>query len=102
MALPTGFTGRDRMNIEQAEALAIAALGHLAEDPEALGDFLGATGLGPETLRAAAGEPGFLVAVLEFLMGDESRLLVFAERQRIRPTLIAAARFTLARTIEDA
>ena len=51
---------------------------------------------------AAAGEPGFLVAVLEFLMGDESRLLVFAERQRIRPTLIAAARFTLARTIEEA
>ncbi len=98
MALTTGFPTRDRMNAEGAERLAVAALSFLAEDPEALGDFLTATGLGPETLRAAAGEPGFLVAVLEYLMGDESLLLVFCERERLRPTLIAAARHALDRT----
>ena len=60
------------MDLGRAEELAISALSFLAEDPETLGRFLGATGLGPETLRAAATEPGFLVAVLEHLMGDES------------------------------
>lgn len=88
------------MDLESAESLAISALSFLAEDPETLGGFLGVTGLGPETLRIAAAEPGFLVAVLEYLMGDESLLLVFSERRRVRPTMIAAARYTLARTLE--
>ena len=83
------------MTTDDAEALAVAALSFLAEEPETLGRFLGATGLGPETLRAAAGEPGFLAAVLEFVMGDEALLLVFAERRRVRPMLIAAARHAL-------
>lgn len=83
------------MNAEAAETLAISALSFLAEDGETLGRFLTATGLGPETLREAASSPGFLVAVLEFLLGDESLLLVFAERQRIRPMMIAAARHAL-------
>jgi hypothetical protein len=89
------ISNRDRMTTEDAETLAVAALTFLSEEPETLGRFLSATGLGPETLRAAAGEPGFLAAVLEFVMGDEALLLVFAERRRVRPTLIAAARFAL-------
>ena len=88
------------MDLGRAEELAISALSFLAEDPETLGRFLGATGLGPETLRAAATEPGFLVAVLEHLMGDESLLLVFSESRRVRPTMVAAARYTLAGTLE--
>lgn len=89
------ISNRDRMSRDAAEALAVAALSYLAEDPETLGGFLGATGLGPETLRAAASEPGFLAAVLEYLMGDETLLLVFAERRRVRPMMIAAARHAL-------
>lgn len=80
--------------------MAVAALGFIGEDVETLGRFLSATGLGPETLRAAAGEPGFLAAVLEFVMGDESLLLAFAERRRIRPTMIAAARHALDPLVE--
>ena len=87
--------GDHRPTVEEAETLAVAALSFLAEDAETLARFLGATGLGPQTLRAAAGEPGFLAAVLEHLMGDETLLLVFAERRRIRPTMIAAARHLL-------
>lgn len=75
--------------------IAVAALGFLAEDGELLGAFLGATGLGPENLRAAAAEPTFFVAVLEHLMSDDALLLAFTERERIRPTLIAAARHAL-------
>ena len=88
-------SNRDRMTRESAETLAVEALTFLAEDGETLGRFLGATGLGPETLRAAASEPGFLAAVLEHLLGDETLLLVFAERRRIRPMMIAAARHAL-------
>ncbi len=83
------------MTVDAAETLAVAALSFLAEDPETLGRFLTATGLGPETLRAAAADPGFLAAVLEHLLADESLLLVFAERRRIRPMMIAAARHAL-------
>ena len=89
------YTRSARTTREDAEALAVDALAFLAEDAETLGRFLTATGLGPETLRAAAAEPGFLAAVLEHLMGDETLLLVFAERRRVRPTMIAAARHAL-------
>ncbi len=83
------------MSQEDAIEIAVAALSFLAEDGEVLGRFLGATGLGPENLRAAAAEPGFFAAVLEYLMGDESLLLTFAERRRMRPVTIVAARHTL-------
>ncbi|WP_407050721.1 DUF3572 domain-containing protein [Methyloraptor flagellatus] len=92
---------RDRsgqMPVEHAEALAIQALAFLAEDPEVIGRFLAETGLGPENLRLAAREPGFLTGVLEYVMGDESLLLVFSERVRIRPTLIAVARNILSKS----
>ena len=95
MRTGSGFTRSDRMDRAGAEEIAVAALSFFAEDGEVLAAFLAATGLGPETLRAAAGQPGFLAAVLEHLMGDESLLLVFAERHRLRPTMIAAARHAL-------
>ncbi len=94
------YTRSDRIARDDAETLAVDALAFFAEDPETLGRFLTATGLGPETLRAAAAEPGFLAAVLEHLMGDETLLLVFAERRRIRPTMIAAARHVLDPLVE--
>lgn len=95
MRRTTGFPSRERLTHDGAMEIAIAALAFLAEDGEVLGRFLGATGLGPDTLRAAAAEPGFFAAVLEYLMGDESLLLTFAERERMRPLLIAAARHAL-------
>jgi hypothetical protein len=80
---------------EGAERLAIEGLAFLASEPEELGRFLALVGLGPETLRDAAGDPGFLAGVLEYFMENEALLLVFAARANIRPTLIAAARYLL-------
>ncbi|MBH0236582.1 DUF3572 domain-containing protein [Methylobrevis albus] len=93
--------GHDRLNAADSEAIAIAALGHLAGDSEALGRFLALSGIGPADLRAAAQEPGFLVGVLEFFLEDETRLLAFAANEGLRPTMIAAARFALAAEIDD-
>lgn len=77
------------------EALAIAALGFLAEDQERLGRFLAITGLDPATLRAAARAPGFLGAVLDHLLADESLLLAFAANHQLVPASIASARTRL-------
>lgn len=91
----TGSMSREGLGRERASEIAVAALSFLAQDAEVLARFLAATGLGPENLRSAAAEPGFFAAVLEHLMGDESLLLAFAESERLRPTLIAAARHAL-------
>lgn len=83
------------MTADDAERIAIAGLGFLAERPDQIARFLAETGIGPESLRAAASDAGFLAAVLDFLMNDESLLLAFTESARIRPTLIAVAHHRL-------
>ena len=67
----------DAQPVLEAESLAIKALAFLASDPERLGRFLAITGLGPETIRKAASNPGFLVAVLDYLANDETLLVAF-------------------------
>ena len=78
------------------EALAIEGLSFLATDAERLGRFMAMSGIEPDTLRAAAGEPGFLVAVLDHLLADESLLLAFAANAGHAPERIATARARLA------
>jgi hypothetical protein len=83
----------DRSN---AEAIALSALTFLAEDGERLGRFLALTGMGPADLRASAGSTGTLSAVLDYLLGDESLLLVFAASKGVSPQDLAPARALLA------
>lgn len=80
----------------EAEAIAVEALGFLASDVERLGRFLSLTGLAPDTVRAAAGSPGFLAAVLDHLAQDESLLLVFAAHAGRPPQTVLRARDVLA------
>jgi len=70
-----------------AEALAIAALTFIAGEPERLGRFLALTGIGPESIRAAAHEPRFLLGVLDHLAGEEPLLLAFAAVMQARDTI---------------
>jgi hypothetical protein len=91
----------ERLTREGAEEIAIKGLQFLAGEPEALGRFLALSGIGPQDLRAAAAEPGFLAGVLEFFLEDESLLLAFAAGAAIRPTMIAAARHALAGAAGD-
>ncbi|MEJ8573414.1 DUF3572 domain-containing protein [Microbaculum marinum] len=80
---------------DAAEALALQALSFLAREPERIARFLANAGIGPEQLRQAAGEPGFLGAVLDHLMSDEPLLLMFSEDAGLNPTAVAAARRVL-------
>jgi hypothetical protein len=84
-----------KMTPADAEVLAVAALSFLATDPDRLGTFLGETGLDPDSIRSAAGTPGFLPAVLDYLMSREDVLISFAADQGIDPATIAAARRSL-------
>ena len=58
------------MRQEQAETVAVQALGWLAGNDDLLPVFLGATGSSAEDLRAQAAEPGFLLSVLDFLLSQ--------------------------------
>jgi len=85
-----------RMNADEAENLAVAALGFIAGDAERLGRFLSITGLGPDNLRQAAREPHFLAQVLSHLAEDEALLIAFAANHGENPMRIAAAHALLA------
>jgi hypothetical protein len=78
------------------EALAIDALAWLAEDGERLQRFLALSGLGPQNLRRAAEEPGFLVAILDYLAGNEPLLIAFSDHVQRSADHIMRARDRLA------
>ena len=86
---------RDSVDREAAESLAVQALTYLADEPERLGRFLALSGLGPDEIRLAASEPGFLAGVLEYLSSDESLLLGFADHVRINPVEVGRAQAAL-------
>ncbi len=81
-----------RLDRDAAVAIAAQAVAFLAADDDRLGRFLALTGLSPTELKAGLGQPAFLGAVLDHLLGDEALLLAFAESVEIAPELPAAAR----------
>jgi hypothetical protein len=86
---------RPYLDREGAERLAISALSFLAETPDTLARFLALTGIGPADVRRAATDPGFLVGVIDFLLGDEALLIAFAEDAGLPPERIGKAKHVL-------
>jgi Protein of unknown function (DUF3572) len=86
-----------RLDKKAAEMLAIQALAFIGEEPERLAAFLQSSGLAMEQLRDAAQQSGFLVGVLEHMLGDETLLLAFAASAGLDPAAIGHARAALAR-----
>ena len=81
---------------DEAERIALEALGYLVADEDRLWAFLGATGLEPGTIRQAARTPGFLVAVLDHVAAHEGLLIELAATFAIKPVRLKEARHTLA------
>lgn len=86
---------RTGLGRDEAEKLAIEALTFLATDQGRMAQFIAATGYGLAAIRAEAGSLQFLAAVLDFLMEDESLLLVFAAHTGCDPRKIGVAREVL-------
>jgi hypothetical protein len=76
---------------ENAEILALEALGWLAGHEGGLERFLAATGSDLASLKAAAGNPGTARALLDFLLMNEDLLLAFCDATQTRPQAIHAA-----------
>jgi hypothetical protein len=86
----------------EAQETAIAALSWLAQDAERLQRFLAVSGLGPQNLRSAAAEPGFLAAVLDYLAANDALLIAFATDVNRAPEGVMQARQRLnAREAQD-
>jgi hypothetical protein len=83
------------MTPENAEILALEALGWLAGDEEALQRFLTQSGIDAAALRLGAGSPEMNVAVLEFLLAHEDLLLRFCEAAGLEPNDVHAGRRAL-------
>ena len=77
---------------EEAEILAISALGFLASESERLQRFIDLSGLDLAAIRSGATNSAFLGGILDHLLADERLLLVFAEERQIRPERIAQLR----------
>jgi hypothetical protein len=81
---------------DEAEAIAISALGFIAGDADLLPRFLAITGIEVASIREAAREPGFLAGVLDFLLAHEPSLMRFASETGTDPASVADARRMLA------
>ena len=79
------------MDRDAAEAVAVQGLAFLAEEPARIERFFLTSGLQPDDVRARAGTPELLAAVLEYLAGDESLLLVFAASRQVAAESIGQA-----------
>ena len=79
--------------------LAVAALSFLASEPEHLGGFLAATGIGPDQIRNAARDRTFLSGVLDHFSGNEPLLIAFAQHAGIDPTEVERARVVARRRL---
>ncbi len=83
---------------EEAEILAVRALGFLAQHRERMDGFIRMTGVAVDDLKDHVSDPGYLGAVLDYVLADERCLLEFIERIGVAPELPYAAR----RKLEDA
>lgn len=83
------------MTADRAETLALQVLAWLVGNDDLLPAFLGATGASEEDLRAQAGDPAFLGAVLDFLAMDDAWIVAFCDANGLAYDLPMRARAAL-------
>ncbi|MBL8805521.1 MAG: DUF3572 domain-containing protein [Rhodospirillales bacterium] len=87
--MPIRETGR---KAENAETVAIQALGWIAADEDRLARFMALAGLSVTELRVRAAEPEFLGGVLDFILESEPLLIEFASVAGLKPDAIVRLR----------
>ncbi len=75
-----------------AHAIALLALATAVSDERRGRRFLDLTGIGTDELRARAGEPELLAALIRFLEAHEPDLLAVAEAMDVKPDVLVNAR----------
>ena len=74
------------------QAIALAALAATLADDRRARRFLDLTGIGTDELRARAGDPGLLAALITFLEAHEPDLIEVSEAIGIEPAALTEAR----------
>ena len=88
---------RDSLTKDRAETIALQCLGFLASQPDELERFLRSSGLELEELRARAGDPDILRAILEFILADDTRITGLCQEMEIEPRDLHTANHVLGR-----
>jgi hypothetical protein len=88
-------TMREPRAADDSAALALSALAWTLGDSARAERLLALTGLSPADLRARAGEPGVLAAVLAFLENHEPDLIACAAALDRKPERLVRARMEL-------
>lgn len=68
-----------------ASELGALCLGHLAEDPEQLADFMGFAGYDPSRLRAALQSDQLAAGLIDYFATNEPLLLALCANNDLRP-----------------
>lgn len=83
------------MTPDQAQIIALQALGWLAENEELGPIFLGSTGASAADLTAQANDPAFQASVLEFLTMDDAWVVAFCDSAGLDYAAPLQARYAL-------
>ncbi len=89
------IAGMQKLSQDAAQEIAVSALTHLAGDDDLLMRFAALSGIQTTDMRTAAGEPGFLVGVLDFFLSHEPDLLTWTSAHNIDPEQVFVARHAL-------
>jgi len=83
------------MSPEQAEMVALKALGWLASHEELAPTFMGASGVSAEDMRVRAADPVFLASILEFVTLDDAWVTAFCDENGLKYSDPLNARYAL-------
>ena len=99
MIMRNGPTGPSRRTTPAVDPdfIAIQALTYIAANPGHAERFLALSGIGFGDLREAAADPGFLLGVMDYVVGDEPLLLLVAAEAGVTPEAVVQAHDRMAR-----
>ncbi|MGL4280653.1 MAG: DUF3572 domain-containing protein [Albidovulum sp.] len=83
------------MRRDEAETVALKALGWIVGADDQRDGFLAVSGLAPEDLMRRAGEPEVLLAVMDFLLAEDRRVIAFCDAAGLRYDTLASVRAAL-------
>lgn len=83
------------MKQDQAEVIALQAVGYLSENEYALNALMAQSGLGPDDFKNGLSSASFLAGLLDFLLQDEGTLLDFCQSLNMSPEEVVKARRAL-------
>ncbi len=86
---------KPHLSVEEAETIAINAIGFLASDEERIERFIAMSGIDPADLASQIGNRSFLAGILDHLLSDETLLFLFCDHAGLPPETPVAARIRL-------